>query len=474
MLCAVSGGADSLLLCEALRLLARRLSLDLVVAHIDHGLRVDSAADAARVEAFACERGLPYVSRRVAVRRVGSVEAAARDARLAALAELARESGATHVALGHTASDRAETLLLFLARGAGRRGLGSMAPRQERDGLVWVRPLCELTRAQVRVFAEARALPFRDDPMNEELALSRNLLRAQVLPRLDALYPGVDARLAELSEQLAGEDAFLDEEVRRRLDPRLGAEGLVIAASAIERLPEALRTRALRLCLADARGDARGLTRAHILLVQGLVRPGARSVTLPGCEVSRDGEWLRFRTPTPTPSTAGVPPEPLACQRVLGPGAYSPRAGINFEVNLLQDEVRVQSEGPLRPGRGRQVAGRRDEAVFDPATLERPLWIRGPRPGDRIRLEGGGRQKIFDLFTNARIPRSQRASWPILADDDEVLWVPGLRQSARGRPSAVSAPTLHILARGLLLAGAYANDVETCAVVPAYDRKGEP
>lgn len=439
VLCAVSGGADSLALCDAMDLLREEMGFALAVGHVDHGLRPDSAADADRVASFARSRGLPCFVVRVHVARRASLEEAAREARLAALREMAAGWGATRIALGHTATDRAETLLLFLARGAGRKGLASMEPLAA-GGIV--RPLCEVTREEARAYARARALPFADDPMNEEPAFARNRVRSEVLPALRRLNPRADLALAAAAQDLALEEAWLSAEAAARRADLFHGDGAVrfARADAIRDLPAALRARVLLGALAEVRGSPRRLGRRHLALLEALLRPGAREVNLPGATGWRDGAFLCLAT-----ARAGVP-EGAAPLRVDGPGVVRPRDGIEFEFRRLTSRGSQERPGP-------------DQALFDAGTVGFPLWIRAVRPGDRMRIEGGGRKKVADELGAAGVPATLRRGWLLLCDADEVLWVPGLRRSARGRPKR-SGEVLSVRVRGLMFLNPYANQVE--------------
>jgi tRNA(Ile)-lysidine synthase len=200
---ACSGGADSL----ALLVLAAAADLAPTAVHVDHGLRVDSAADAAVVGRAAEALGVPWRSVRVAVGAGPNLEARARDARYGAL-EIARaELGATAILVAHTADDQAETVLLNVLRGAAATGLAGMAPRR---GVI-ARPLLHLRRAEVRAVVAACGFEVVDDPTNADVRWRRAWIRHEVLPMLGAgsdrdLVP-VLARQAEL---LRAESDLLD------------------------------------------------------------------------------------------------------------------------------------------------------------------------------------------------------------------------------------------------------------------------
>jgi tRNA(Ile)-lysidine synthase len=242
---AVSGGADS----TALLVLAVEAGCEVTAVHVDHGLRPGSEREADHVAALADRLGAGFRAERVEVGAGPNLEARARDARRSVL-----PAGAM---TGHTADDRAETLLLQLLRGAGAHGLASLAPGP-------TKPILALRRAETRAVCEARGVAWLDDPTNADAAFRRNRIRAEVLPLLDDVAErDVAPLLARTASLLEDDDALLDE-LAAVIDP---ADAKALAAA-----PLPLARRAVRLWLTDtyppdlatvervlavARGDAR-------------------------------------------------------------------------------------------------------------------------------------------------------------------------------------------------------------------------
>ena len=186
---AASGGVDSTVLLRSLV----EIGQSVVAIHVDHGLRADSVEDGAFVLALAAELGVPGESVAVEVEG-GNVQAEARAARYAALAEAARRHGARVVATAHTATDQAETVLMALVRGAGLRGLAGMPEhRALGEGIDLIRPLLQTSREQIEAEARARGWAWREDPSNATGRYRRNRVRQAVLPALRAT--GTDAVL---------------------------------------------------------------------------------------------------------------------------------------------------------------------------------------------------------------------------------------------------------------------------------------
>ncbi len=206
ILVAVSGGADSMTLLGLLVRLRRSSALDLWVGHVDHGLRTAAVAEAALVLAVARSLGVPALVRRLSLVPGPDLAARARRARRAALCELMLEAQTHVLALGHTATDQAETVLLQLARGTGLAGLSGMAEREPLkpwpgarrlpSGAQCVRPLLQLTRAQTRDLAGRLGLPFVDDPSNGDPLSPRVRVRTRVLPELTAINDAATRHIA--------------------------------------------------------------------------------------------------------------------------------------------------------------------------------------------------------------------------------------------------------------------------------------
>ena len=269
---AVSGGPDSMaLLRGAARLVetgARRWTL--TVAHLDHGLRAESADDADFVRLQASALDLPFASRLTDVAALASdegrsIEDAGREARYRFLADVAPEGAL--IATAHTADDAAETVLLNLLRGSGLTGVRGIPPRRGRI----VRPLLGERRSTLRALLDGAGIGSRDDPSNADPAYLRNRVRAEVLPLLEALRPGAVERIGDFSRLAAADEALLDDLATAELHRRLTADGeidwreppvpalgrRVLRVAIGEPAPSAERIEAL---LEAAAGDRGGVT----------------------------------------------------------------------------------------------------------------------------------------------------------------------------------------------------------------------
>jgi len=311
----VSGGADSTALLLALNELANagKLSAKICVAHLDHKLRKTSADDARWVENLAARLGYESVIGRSKVAEIArakddNLEQAAREARYAFLARTAKRKSAKYVLTAHTMDDQAETVLLRLMRGSAGAGLGgmeAMRPLSSKASLQLVRPLLWARRADTENYCHLRKQKFLIDEMNTDLGFSRVRVRAQLLPLMQSFNNRIVEAISRTAAQLREDRAVLlsdsDELLQRAslsadADDETEVPALDVKVLAGE--PPALRRRALRQWLSQARGTARRLEMVHLMAVDGLLEgtAGGRTVELPGgSRVKRSKNRLEFQ-----------------------------------------------------------------------------------------------------------------------------------------------------------------------------------
>lgn len=299
MLVALSGGADSLALTAAVAFEAPRLGIEASAVVIDHGLQDASAAQAEKAADAARALGLEASVVAVEVAADGGLEAAARDARYAALRAEAQRLGVAAVLLGHTLDDQAETVLLGLARGSGGSSLMGMAPvrEDEASAVLWMRPLLAVRRETTRAACAAAGLTFWDDPHNDDPRFARVRVRSRVLPVLEAeLGPGVAEALARTAEQLREDSEAFREMIDETIEDIVehAEAGISVSIPALAANPAALRHRVIRHVVQSEFGVS--LTRTQTLEVARLVTDwhGQAPIDLPGCTAERRGTRLVF------------------------------------------------------------------------------------------------------------------------------------------------------------------------------------
>jgi tRNA(Ile)-lysidine synthase len=293
---AVSGGGDSTALLLLLRAWAAGTGRAIAAVTVDHGLRAESAAEAASVAALCARHGIAHEILRWTRPDRGNLQAMARDGRRALIADWASARGMGAVALGHTLDDQAETVLIRLGRGSGVDGLAAMAPVSEADGLPWLRPLLAVRRGTLRDWLRAEGVAWSEDPSNDDPAFARvRARRALGRPRA----AGRDARAARGD---GGADAPGAGSARGRhpgagrRDGDGGAAGDVLLARApIAAAPEEVGLRLLAAALmwvsgARYRPRADGLAPAYDAAVRGTL---GRGLTLHGCVLRRAGDGRR-------------------------------------------------------------------------------------------------------------------------------------------------------------------------------------
>lgn len=437
---ACSGGPDSLALVDLLQALQTELDFTLQVAHLDHGLRGEAAlADAAFVREFSAKRGLPFHCAHIDVaaetaRCGGSIEETGRRLRYEYLREVARQNGAAVIATGHHRDDQAETVLLNFLRGSGPLGMSGMRPRQGD----LIRPLLCLTRAQIENWCRQRGLSPRTDSSNHDVEFRRNSIRHELLPLLRERYnPSLVETLCRSAEVFAADHHFIQSNAENVFQKivRVRPNGLAMDAEPFAALPTALQRELIRCMVENLQGHIRGLEFLQIERVRELFlhAAGTRSLDLSGglrAERSYRKLFLGYN------ECKTWRPEKNGKERIVlnYPGeTWVAALGWRVQCRLVDDFPPEFSTLPVT------------QALFDPAALHPPLWIRTRQPGDRIHLLGSsGAKKLKELLIDQKIPAAKRDEIPLIGDEKGILWAVGLRRANRAKISRVTKPYLMI------------------------------
>jgi tRNA(Ile)-lysidine synthetase-like protein len=451
---AVSGGADSLCLLQALQALQPRHGGHLHVAHLDHGLRgAASAAEAAQVAALARQWGLPMTVESADVpalreRESLSLEEAARVVRYRFLVRVAAEVGAAAIVLGHTADDQAETVLMHLVRGAGLGGLRGMrtvsplAPWMSAGlalarPLRLVRPLLGVTRVETADYCATCGLTPAQDPWNQECRFLRVRLRQEVIPLLETINP----RFREALLRLAQQAAWQEEDLQTMLAgywPALAAEGDGVIRLALAnwwKIPWTLRLLALRRAVERVRGHLEGLS-AEAVMAAGRLDSAAvgSEVALVETLLARREQHslaVGWRAALGTPCRwpdLGQKPLPLVVPgRTDLPGGHA----------LLAEEQPPTGTPWTEAGPW--------EAWLDADRCGQRLWLRQRRPGDRFQPLGmTGQKKLQDFFVDEKVPRQERDGVPLVVSPHGIVWVVAYRPDERFRVHPGTRRVLHL------------------------------
>jgi tRNA(Ile)-lysidine synthase len=375
--------------------------LDLIVAHADHGIAPESATVAARVRELATSLGLPC---EVGELRLGAIagETSARTARYLWLAAVRDHAAASCIITAHQADDQVETVLMRAVNGSGPAGLAGMATISG----VLLRPLLPFRREDLARYVRERELAVWLDPANQDPRHLRSWVRCDVLPLLRRRLPEIDENLLRVARQAAADRAAWDAAlaVLPALDFRREADAFSVAGPVLAGYDSALAG-AVVMAAARRAGCPVGLRRAQRVLQ--LARAG-----ISGTEVPLARGWKaelsfgRLRLVSPRLSPVGAP---------------WTLAGDSGEGQWGRWRIRWR----------REVAPQRQESSALTAWFSGDgLTVRGWAPGERMRpLARTGRRRVVRCFQEARVPRSQRPEWPILARQDDVVWIPGVCRS---------------------------------------------
>lgn len=445
VLVGVSGGPDSL----CLLLLLLEHGYKPVIAHLDHGLRPDSAADSAFVEQFAAARHLPCLTSRQDVRAFArsqqlTLEQAARELRYRFLFQSAQEVSAQAVAVGHHADDQAETVLLHLLRGAGLKGLSGMSfhslPNTWSETIPLVRPLLGMTRAAILDFLQQRQVSALQDVSNQSFQFKRNRIRHELLPLLEDYNPQIRHALWRTAELCAQDYAALEAITRKAWETcrrQTGAGYLVIDPAALQAHPLAIRRMVLRQGLDTLRPGLVDVAFSTIQTAVEFLENPSRSAS---CELGGGVRiWLEtgllwlatWEADLPAGEWPQISPEQVTYLPAQGqialPGDW------RLEIELLEAtaaniESACQNPDPY-------------QAYLDTQLLDQPLRLGTTIPGVRfLPLGMGGRsQKLADFFTNNHLPRRARGGWPLVYCGERIAWVPGFRLAHPFRVQAQSS-----------------------------------
>ncbi len=384
VICAVSGGADSMALLWSMYLLKDKWDIRLSAAHFNHHLRgAESDADEAFVRAFCQRYDIPlHVGHGHVTAGDKGLEAAAREARYAFFETLDGK-----ILTAHTADDNAETVLMHLIRGTGLNGLGGITPGW-RAGKVF-RPMLQVTRREVERFLEEWSIPHITDSSNETDDFLRNRLRHHVMPLLLEENPRLIENFAQMISGFRADEAALQ---------YLAKAGQDVPVSQLVLMPSALRRRWLKNLM--ERSGVKEPERSHILLAESLVfseNPSAQADFPGGITIARCYDTLRVLPKT----------EAAEAVKLTVPG----------EVLWCGWRVRCQAATQI---------------INDPNTftleVRGDVYLRSRLAGDEMRLPGGTKS-LKKLFIDRKIPASQRSLIPVLADEQGVLGVAGIGPS---------------------------------------------
>lgn len=423
VLCAVSGGVDSVSLLHFLAKQAPRYGFALAACHLNHGIRPEAGEDAAFVSTQCEELSVPLRIKCVdvpdyAARHGLGLEEAGREVRYRFFDDAAAEIGGTVVtATAHNADDNAETLLLHLVRGSGLKGLGGIPPR--RGNLV--RPFLNVPRALIEAYAGERGLKHVEDATNADPAYTRNFLRQRVMPLLKELNPGLTDTLSASAAGLRRDGEFLEARAAAAaMDIRLAAGSVILPLACVNTQSAAVASRVAQLAVERLDPDV-------------VLTAAQRRGVLELCAGENPSGHLDL-------------PHGISAQRVYGDLVFSFPGRVEVLEPMTLDFTGVRENGPWR------ITVERTDC---PDTLPKggdefylsagqPVLLRPRRTGDALRVSHrAGRKSVKKWMIEAKIPQARRELVPVLEQSGAVAAVYGLGRDADAEPRP-GEPCLHI------------------------------
>ena len=432
VLVAVSGGADSLALLYGLHALRSQLNCELHVVHLNHCLRLDADADAKFVQQHAAHLELPCTIQRAEVKHLIkqwklSVEAAGRKARYQFYESVCTEVSATKVALGHHQDDIAETVLMNLIRGSGATGLKGILPVRN---VKFIRPLSGFTRQSIETFLTSIGIVPQHDATNTDTYYLRNRIRGELIPQLARDYnPNIKTGLGRTADVLRAESEYLDTVARKAFETcriQGSHKNVVLDRVKFRQYHIALQRRMLRQSVFEIFGDMNDFYFAHCEAMLNLVEGDAPNTVL---ALPND---FRFRRAYQQLIFERKPVEMESFAYPVATVGKTSIAILNTEITAALGDVASHRTLTLPDGKF--------EAIFDYDKLRKvfakpsseivPLTVRNRQQGDRFQPYGmRGTKKIKDFFIDAKVPRAERDSIPLLVCGDEILWIIGYTTS---------------------------------------------
>lgn len=430
VLVAVSGGPDSVALLHLLGELREEFRLHLEVTHLQHGIRGEEGRqDALFVANVAKSLALPFHLSEVDLpglkseRNKGNLEQLGREERYRFFGAAAAERGMNKVATGHTRDDQVETLLMWLLRGSGRKGLGGMPPirrltaREAPKEVFLIRPLVEVSRNEILDYVALHGLTYCTDRTNMDSRPLRNWIRLHLLPQLrERIDSHLDERLAHLTNVLREEEAILEDVAREHLQEVIKGQSLLV--DPLLRENKAMQQRLIRLWLEGVLGNLRAISFDHVEKTISFIGGGPPQgrLSIPRGELVKQYGTVRLEKR----------------KQLQKPICYSYTLQQDGELVVSEAGMKLlSSRGSFAPS---LLPENSLEAVFDVDFLPGTLTVRNFRRGDRFQPLGmTGHKKVKVLFIEKKVPLPVRRTLPLVMAGGEILWIPGYGRSEIAR-----------------------------------------
>jgi len=435
VLVGVSGGADSVTLIHMLNEIALLFSITLGIAHLNHSLRGnESDDDASFVISLSEKMHLPcFIEKKDVIKYKTenglSVEEAGRQMRYAFFEDIATREGFNKIALGHTANDNAELVLMYMLRGSGPLGISGIPPVRGglKNNLLIIRPLIKTLRSEIEEYISAKCLSHVVDQSNMDEKYLRNKIRHNLIPLLRHDYnPKIVETLNRLASIVRSENEWMETNLAadfNKLTLKEETNSIVFSVSGIKNLHQAAKKRIIRMAISKIKGNLRRITLAHIELLSAQLDSDSDkwSLDLPDrIRVSRIGERLAItkeKRPLRNISLKYADKEQVVYNYVVNKPEciIAKKEGFKIQFSEINDKY---LENIFNSGPG--------IAFFDMDKICFPLVLRNYLQGDRFTPLGmSGSQKVARYLINKKIAAENRIKFPVLLSNNKIIWLAG-------------------------------------------------
>lgn len=433
----VSGGPDSMVLLD---ILSRLFANQIVVAHLNHRFRGEEAnSDAEFVQRVCTERGIPVEIKEYDVpafiKETGlGAQEAARKIRYQFYLEVAKNWNAKYIALGHHANDQAETILMRIIRGTGIHGLSGIPYVRAFDKFKIIRPLLDLSREEIESYCTENKIIYRTDLSNYSTKYFRNEVRLNVLPYLEKYNEQIATHLHQLGKMAQEENSFLDkiaDEFIKSNHLNCQENCYIFSTLSLQKLDIALQKRVIHLILRYLSFKV-DISFKHLDDIIRLIHHShpSKSIDLPGIRVYRNYEQIVFM--------AGEPKkwEPYYLNLTIPGEVTLPNNNTKVKA-FVTDSIQEQHDL---------------WAVFDLNKLKNSnLVVRTRIAGDKLEFFGmKGSKKVKELFIDKKIFKEKRDVYPIIEQDNKILWIPGIKRSSYAPVDETTKKFLYIIVENFL------------------------
>ncbi len=450
ILLGLSGGPDSLFLLDILH----QIGYQLIIAHLDHQLRPESVQEANNVRKIANQLNTPIIVERLNVGNLAetdklSIEQAARQARYEFLFRQAAAYHAQAVAVGHTADDQVETVLLHLLRGSGLSGLTGMQvrslPNPWSQTIPLIRPILGIWREQILAYLADKPYQPNQDPSNWDTTYLRNRLRHELIPRLEGYNPRVRQNLFQMSAILDKEEQVLQKLTNQAWEKCLLSQGkdyLQFELACILAQPVAIQRRLVQKAFAALRTGLTDIEFQHIEhVLQFLENPSKSSFSqlAGGLNIFFEQNTIFISNlDAALPEKQWPQLRPSTCVNLAIPGELNLNANWFLDLCILDNTPQIHAA----------ALSNQDPylAWIDFDQINFPLSLRCRQPGDRFQPLGlsGKTQKLSDFMINHKMPQRARSGWPLISAQDRIVWVPGFQVAEPVKLTPKTKKVIHL------------------------------